>query len=82
MKKIILLIAFSGLSFVFVNAQNGGTKPATTPATSQTTVAPEKTTPTKVDAKETKKENCTPEEKKNCGKKSKACCAHKSEAKS
>ena len=78
MKKIILLIAFSGLSFVFVNAQNGGTKPANT----QTTVTPEKATPTKVDAKETKKENCTPEEKKNCGKKSKACCAHKSESKS
>ncbi len=79
MKKIILLIAFTGLGFVFVNAQNVVTKPTTTQSAA---VAPEKATPSKVDAKENKKENCTTEEKKNCGKKSKGCCAHKSDAKS
>ena len=62
MKKIILLIAFTGLSFVFVNAQNVVTKSVSTQPKS---AVQEKVTPSKVEVKENKKENCTPEEKRN-----------------
>ena len=79
MKKIILVVAFTGLGFIFANAQNGITKSTTTQSSA---VSSDKTAPSKSDVKENKKDNCSPEEKKNCSKKSKACCAHKSDAKS
>lgn len=82
MKKIALIIAFIGIGYLGVNAQNAPKKEVK-PAPAATAVAdvPADVKPTDAAASSdsNKKAGCSDEEKKNCGTAAgkKACCSHK-----
>lgn len=86
MKKLALVIAFIGIGYLGVNAQNAPKKEVK-PAPAATAVAdvPADVKPTEAAASSdsNKKSGCSAEEKKNCGSSTgkKSCCSKKSEAK-
>ncbi len=86
MKKLALVIAFIGIGYLGVNAQNAPKKEVK-PAPAATAVAdvPADVKPTEAAASSdsNKKSSCSAEEKKSCGSSTgkKSCCSKKAEAK-